>query len=87
MADERTPEQVAADDELNGAIRRVIALGGHNDLLTDWVVVYACVSPEDYDRTTYGTCYPGGQIQAYRAIGLLDLAAHQLRTGGWEDDA
>jgi hypothetical protein len=54
--------------------------------LTDWVVAYVCVDPEDYEQSVYGACYPGGSLQAYRALGLMDLASHQLRTGGWDAD-
>jgi hypothetical protein len=86
--DDRTAEQKDADEALEAAIRRVIELNEkwHGELLTDWLVVYACVDSSDYERSFYGACYPGGTLQSYRALGLMDLAAHQLRTGGWEDD-
>jgi hypothetical protein len=86
--DKRTPEQKEADDALEAAIRRVLELGEgwRGELLTDWVVAYVCVDPEDYEQSVYGACYPGGSLQAYRALGLMDLASHQLRTGGWDAD-
>lgn len=93
MSDHRTTEQREADDALDAAIRRVIELGdGYRGelltdwLLTDWAVVYTCLHPTEDDRQAYGACYPGGTLAGYRILGLLDIAAHQIRTGGWDDD-
>jgi hypothetical protein len=88
VSDTRTPEQREADDALDAAIRRVIELGDDysGELLTDWAVVYCCLHSTEDDRHAYGACYPGGSLAGYRVLGLLDLAAHQIRTGSWDDD-
>ena len=85
---DRTPRQCQADDLLDAAIRRVANMGADadaeaRDLVTDWLVVYAAVRADSDDQTVYGLAFPNGQLQTYRAVGLLDVARCQLER---EDD-
>lgn len=76
----RTPEQVEASDALHAAIRKVVETDGNyeGELLTDWMVVYACAHPTHDDRNVYGTAYPDGHLADHICLGLLEEAKLHL---------
>lgn len=85
---ERTPEQVAADNALDEAIRRcadayeVVADG---EVVSSWVVAGAAQGADD-DRSAYFTLSPGGTQPGFMAYGLLAFAAdHLLHNEGADD--
>jgi hypothetical protein len=81
---DRTPEQIAADEQLETAIRRAaLAYWAADDpdkgeILTDWIVVISHENMTNADDQFYGTLGPGGSVTPHRAIGLLDIGKRLL---------
>lgn len=83
-----TPEQKAAHEELDAAIRRLLeTMGQRKDepdepfpVLVDWLVICEGVTyDEDGDsRGWYNTLFRGGQVRRSVALGLLDIGAELL---------
>lgn len=81
----RTPEQIAADDELAVAIEKVLRV---NDLIApgfaveDYLVLVSAhgFSDETVGRTEYSYIMPGeGGLAWHRALGLMETHAAMMR--------
>ncbi len=73
---DRTPEQVAADNQLDEAIRAAAAAYGtvsDGEVITGWVVAGSSQGDDDH-RSAYFTLLPGGVQPTHIAIGLLRCA-------------
>lgn len=76
-----TPEQRAADDALEEAIRQAMVaydLLDDNRMVTEWVVLVASqgVTPDVAESTSYQYLVPGDFITWHRLLGLVDT--HRL---------
>jgi hypothetical protein len=81
MADERTAEQIAADNNLVDAITQAAKAYGHLDeqgwTIGDFVICieYQGYAEDTIGRERYGMMLPGDFMATHRVIGLL----HQTR--------
>lgn len=90
----RTPEQVAADEQLTRAIEAVQSVYGMTEeawVMSEYVVVAAGHRYDDEGEsvTAISTLYRDGDVPVHRALGLLTYASTQLRTyiaGGRDDE-
>lgn len=74
--DDRTPDQLAADNTLDNAILAAAHTWGvvsPGELITQWAVVLTATQPDE-GRTTYGLLFPGGTMPSYMAVGLFRCA-------------
>lgn len=77
--DERTPEQVEADANLEAALERSSRAyfpveDGEPAYLIDWMVILVRQDPNRATVCTYDMMYPNGSIPAYRVLGMLEAA-------------
>lgn len=89
MSEDNERELRDAYEEVNQAIRKVVALEGLNTeygMVTDWVTVAAIQGFDDEGESrsatltlTPPTTGTHGCIPTYRIVGLLDLALHEAR--------
>lgn len=81
----RTPEQVAADNRLDSAIREVAAAYrlAEGALVTTWVISAATsyFDAEGDECTGTVLLFPGGNLPTYIAVGLLETARVMLLHG------
>lgn len=87
MSEERD-ELDQAYEELNDAVRKVVAFEGldtNHGLVTDWVLVTAIQGfsddgdPQAMTLTLVPPASVNGGIPGYRVVGLLDVALNELR--------
>jgi hypothetical protein len=88
----RTPEQIAADNDLTDAIERVrLAYADPTDpsfLMTDYMVLFAAQRFDENGEgwTMVGHVYRDSDVPAYRLLGLVDFAQIRLRRLIAEDE-
>lgn len=75
---ERTPEQVAADNALDDAIRAACKAYGAEELIGAWTVVVALVDADDPGLEPTMILEPNGHQPAWAAIGLLRTGLEDL---------
>lgn len=90
MADERTPDQVAADEMLREAVGVVaIAYGdGLPWVPLEYVTVYSMHRFDDEGDalTAVGTAIDSGSVPIHRLLGLLEYASSRYRKTIMTDD-
>ncbi|MCW2601855.1 MAG: hypothetical protein JWM02_3684 [Frankiales bacterium] len=84
MSDDRSPDQIAADDALTAAVEAINAAYYPDDdprILTDYLVVYVQQSfDEDGNATVAIGAHPrDGDLPLYRQIGMLDHTLTRAR--------
>lgn len=88
-----TPEQRAAHEELDEAIKKVLALQGTEDdapepLLVDWMVIIEGVSFRDDgdSQCWHNLLFRGGQCRRTVALGLLDVGLELMEPCPHEEE-
>ncbi len=84
----RTPEQIAADNQLEDAIAagvKAYDLADDGSIVTTWAVFGASQGLDD-GRTGYFQLYPNGVQPTHITVGLLRMAESQLLHGCDDDD-
>lgn len=84
MGDQRTAEQVAADEALEAAIAQSITAYGYEGRLDDFVVTASTILQEDQDQ--YVMLYRFG-TRAHVALGLMETTLLHLRSVPAETEA
>ncbi len=75
---DRTPEQVAADDNLLSAIQQAMTAWGQmedHEHVDRFVVVVTTVKADDPEYESYGMLFPAGAQPTYVTLGLLEVGA------------
>jgi hypothetical protein len=88
VTDERTPEQVKADNLMDDAIAeaaKAYDLVPEGDVVTTWAVVGASIGL-DAGRTNYFGVYPGGNLPPHVAVGLFEVAKNEVLSGSGDDE-
>lgn len=83
-----TPEQVAAQRELDAAVDRYMEIRGWQGLITHYVTVAHLMLPpndEGEEGGTYAMVYRGGQAPDHIVEGLLQMGIRRLRGEGIEE--
>lgn len=90
VSDERTPEQIAADDQLRVATRAIAEAYGDGLpwVPMEYVLVYSMQRwDDDGDAlTAVGTAIDSGSVPIHRLLGLVNYAAARYRRLISEDD-
>lgn len=90
MADDRTPQQLAADEQLREAAKAITAAYASDRAWVpmEYVLVYSMQSWDDEGdaRTAVGTAVDSGTVPIHRLLGLLEYAATRYRKLINEDD-
>jgi hypothetical protein len=89
----QTPEQRRASQELQFAIEKAVDAykpkGSPAEMVADWAVVACGVRFDDDGNRicSYSLCFPGGETDAHRGVGLFAVGQHLVRdTGSWSSD-
>lgn len=77
----RTPEQKAADDGLDEAIRACMKAEGQEELgvVVDHMVIVASTNFDGEDSLSSISFFTSGDIPYYRMLGMLDFIATGIR--------
>lgn len=93
MVPHRTSEQIAADNDLDAAIRRVCVSRDHlraGEHIIAWVVVAAIDNAGEPGRDAYVVLHPNGYQPTHSALGLLsigqDMVADEWVRASDDDD-